>query len=89
MGKPQCRSLSKDYNHFASVSQEKMKEHFSSKAHNVCVKQEEYHAHNAITKSINEMNERHIASTCRVFSTVYSLAKRCRPFSDVKDEIEL
>ena len=35
------------------------------------------------------MNERYIASTCRVFITVYSLAKRCRPFSDIKDEIEL
>jgi len=35
------------------------------------------------------MNERYIASTCRVFNTVYSLAKRCRPFSDVENEIEL
>ena len=35
------------------------------------------------------MNERYTASTCRVFNTVYSLAKRCRPFSDVEDEIEL
>ena len=30
-----------------------------------------------------------LASTCIVFNTVYSLAKRCRPFSDIKDEIEL
>ena len=66
-----------------------MKEHFSSKAHKLCVKQEEYHACDAITKSIDKMNERYIASTCRVFNTVYSLAKRCRPFSDIKDEIEL
>ena len=35
------------------------------------------------------MNERYIASTCRVCNTVYRLAKRCRPFSDVEDEIEL
>ena len=35
------------------------------------------------------MNEGSIASTCRIFDTVYSLAKRCRPFSDIKDEIEL
>ena len=75
--------------HYASVSQEKMKEHFSSKAHKLCVKQEEYHACDAITKSIDKMNERYIASTCRVFNTVYSLAKRCRPFSDIKNEIEL
>ena len=68
----------------------KMKEHFSSKAHKLCVKQEEYHACDAITKSIDNINERYIASTCRVFNnTVYSLAKRCRPFSDIKNEIEL
>ena len=35
------------------------------------------------------MNERYIASTCRVFNTVYFLAKRCRPLSDIEDEIEL
>ena len=35
------------------------------------------------------MNERYIASTCRVFNKVYSLAKRYRPFSNIKDEIEL
>ena len=50
----------------------KMKEHFSSKAHSVCVKQQEDHAYDAITKSIDKMNERYIASTCRVFNTVYS-----------------
>jgi len=66
-----------------------MKEHFSSKAHRLCVKQEEYHASDAITKSIDKMNERYIASTCRVFNTVYTLAKRCRLFSDIEDEIEL
>ena len=53
----------------------KMKEHFLSKAHKLYVKQEEYHACDAITKSIDKMNERYIASTCRVFKTVYSLAK--------------
>jgi len=35
------------------------------------------------------MNERYIASPCRVFNTVYSWDKRCRPFSDTEDEIEL
>jgi len=35
------------------------------------------------------MNERYIASPCKVFNTVYSLDKRCRPFSDTEDEIEL
>ena len=66
-----------------------MKEHFSSKAHKLCLKQEEYHACVAFTKIIDKMNERYIASACRVFNTVYSLAKRCRRFSDIKDEIEL
>jgi len=32
---------------------------------------------------------RYIAFACRVFNTVYSLAKRCRAFSDIEDEIEL
>ena len=67
----------------------KMKEHFSSEAHKLCIKQEEYHTCDAITKSIDKINERYIASICRVFNTVDSLAKRCRPFSDVKDKIEL
>ena len=63
MGTLRCQSLRKDYNHYASVSQEKMKEHFSSKAHSVCVKQEKYHAYDAITKSIDKMNKRYSAST--------------------------
>ena len=67
----------------------KIKKHFSSKTHKLCVKQEQYHACDAIAKGIDKMNEGSIASTCRVFDTVYSLAKRCRPFSDIKDEIEL
>ena len=35
------------------------------------------------------MNERNIPPTNRVFNTVYSLAKRCRPFYDAEDAIEL
>ena len=66
-----------------------MKEHFSSKPHSLCAKQEEYHACDAITKSIDKMNEIYTAPTCRVFNTVYSLAKRSRPFSDIEDKIEL
>jgi len=42
-----------------------------------------------VTKSIDKMNERYIASPCKVFNTVYSLDKRCRPFFDTEDEIEL
>ena len=37
----------------------KIKEHFSSKAHKLRVKQGEYHACDAITKSIDKMNERY------------------------------
>ena len=67
----------------------KMREHFSSMTHSVCAKQEKYHAYDAITKSTDKMNEGYIASTCRVFNAVYSLAKRCRLFSNIKDEIKL
>ena len=59
------------------------------KEHTLCVKQEEYHACDAITKSIDKINGRCIASTGRVFNTVYSLTKRYRPFPDIKDEIKL
>ena len=38
-------------------------------------------------KNIDKINETYIAS--RIFNTVYSLAKRCRLFSDIKDEIGL
>ena len=71
------------------LSGKKTKEHFSSKAHKLCVKQEEYHACGAITKGIDKRNEGSIVSTCSVFNTVYCLADRCRPFSDIKDQSEL
>nr|XP_047132587.1 E3 SUMO-protein ligase KIAA1586-like [Hydra vulgaris] len=35
------------------------------------------------------MNEKFISSTTRIFNTVYSLAKRNRPFSDIESVIEL
>lgn len=35
------------------------------------------------------LNKKFINSTAKVFNTVYSLAKRNRPFSDLESEIEL
>ena len=67
----------------------KIKEHSSSKAHRLCVKQEEYHACDAIMKSIDIMNETYVALTCKVFNTVYSFSRSCMPFPDIKDEIDL
>ncbi|XP_070792218.1 E3 SUMO-protein ligase KIAA1586-like [Pituophis catenifer annectens] len=64
----------------------KMKEHFSSRAHNICkenIKQcEEVSIPNYI------MNEKFEQTTCRVFNTVYSLAQRSKPFSDIKEEMD-
>ena len=66
-----------------------MSEHFNSKVHNICVQQLKYRAADTITKCVDALNQKHAASTCRLFNTVYSLAKRSRPFSDIEDEIEL
>ena len=67
----------------------KMSEHFISRAHSMCVKHLQDCAEGAITKCMDELNQKHIGSTNRVFNTVYSLAKKGRPFSYVEDEIEL
>ena len=67
----------------------KMSEHFLSMAHSICVKRLQDCAEDAITKCIDKLNKKHVDTTNRVFNTVYSLAKRSRPFSDVEDEIEL
>ena len=66
-----------------------MKDHFTSKEHAICVNQVDACENDAITKSIDKANKKYIRSICKVFNTVYSLAKRSRPFSDVEDEIEL
>ncbi|XP_060543381.1 E3 SUMO-protein ligase KIAA1586-like [Pantherophis guttatus] len=65
----------------------KMKEHFSSKAHNIC-KENIKQGEEASTAKY-KMNEKYIQIICRVFNTVYSLAQRCKPFSDTEDEIEM
>ena len=67
----------------------KKKDHFTPKAHAICVNQVDACENDAITKNMDKANEKYIRSTCKVFKTVYSLAKRSRPFSDVEDEIEL
>uniref|UniRef100_A0A8C6XY64 Uncharacterized protein n=1 Tax=Naja naja TaxID=35670 RepID=A0A8C6XY64_NAJNA len=57
----------------------KLKEHFSCKQ---CEQ-------DVISKGLEKMTEKYLGSTCRVFSTVYSLAQTCRPFSYIEDLIEL
>ncbi|XP_063805906.1 E3 SUMO-protein ligase KIAA1586-like [Pseudophryne corroboree] len=67
----------------------KMKEHFSSKAHNICKDNFKIREQDTITNVVDTMNKKYFSTTCRVFNTVYSLSKRCKPFSDIEDEIEL
>ena len=67
----------------------KMNKHFLSKAHNICITNRKDHDNNSIKKCIDKLNDKYMDSTNRVFNTIYSLAKRNRPFSDVKDEIQL
>ena len=67
----------------------KINDHFASNAHAICINQVDACKNDAITKSIDEANEKYIRSTCKVFNTEYSLAKRSRPFSDVEDANEL
>ncbi|XP_034289079.1 E3 SUMO-protein ligase KIAA1586-like [Pantherophis guttatus] len=67
----------------------KMKENFSSKAHNIGKENLKQCEQDSVTKGIDKMNEKYLPTICRVFNTIYSLAKRCKPFSDVKKEIEV
>ena len=66
----------------------KMNLHFSSQVHHVCVKQLKDCSNNMV-KCIDNLNEKHMDSTIKVFNTVYSFAKRSRPFCDIEHEIEL
>ena len=67
----------------------KLKEHFSSNAHKIGVSQLLHREDDAITKCIDAMHHTEVASTCKIFNTIYSLAKRSRPFSDIEAVIEL
>lgn len=67
----------------------KMSEHFLSTAHSICVQRLQDCEEDPITKCMDKVDQKDIDSTNRVFNTVYSLAKRGRPFSDVEDEIDL
>ncbi|XP_058049298.1 E3 SUMO-protein ligase KIAA1586-like [Ahaetulla prasina] len=74
--------------HQASL-RKKMREHFVSKSHIICrdnVKQAEQEA---ITKAMDKIFETQFATTSRMFKTVYSLAKACRPISSIEELIEL
>ena len=66
----------------------KMNLHFSSQVHHVCVKQLKDCSNNML-KCIDNLNEKHMDSTIKVFNTVNSLAKRSCPFCDIEHEIEL
>ena len=53
----------------------KMNERFSSKSHNpslTCLKER---GDNKIVKTVDRLNEKYMCSTCRIFNTVYSIAK--------------
>ena len=89
MEKLQYFSFGKRYNSPASISSKKMKEHFSSKTHRICLEQLQHCANDQITKCMDALNQKRIQCTCRVFNTVYSLVKQNRPFSDIEDEVEL
>ena len=66
----------------------KMKDHFSSKTHRICLEQLQHRANDQITKCMDALNQKRIQSTCRVLNTVYSLVKQNRPFSDIEDAVE-
>ncbi|XP_013916028.1 PREDICTED: uncharacterized protein KIAA1586-like [Thamnophis sirtalis] len=65
----------------------KMKEHFSSKAHNIC--KEKIIEMEQASEAKCKTNEKNVQAACRVFNTVYSLAQRCKPISDIEGEIEV
>ena len=67
----------------------RMKEHFTSKAHEQVIEQLNSQKLNVITRCVQYVNDKEVSSTCKVFRTVYSLAKRNLPFSQVVGSIEL
>ncbi|XP_070599918.1 zinc finger and SCAN domain-containing protein 31-like isoform X2 [Erythrolamprus reginae] len=64
----------------------KMKEHFSSRAHNICKENIKQCEEASIAKY--KMKEKYEQITCTVFNTVYSLAEGYKPFSDIKHELD-
>ena len=67
----------------------KLNEHDKSIAHKKAVEILSAAEVKNIETAIDKLNARKIESTVRVFNTVYSLAKRNRPMSDITDEIDL
>ena len=57
--------------------------------HRICLEQLQHRANDQITKCMDELNQKHVQSTCRVFDTMYSLVKRNRPFFDIDNEVQL
>nr|XP_047141087.1 E3 SUMO-protein ligase KIAA1586-like [Hydra vulgaris] len=67
----------------------KMSEHFVSKAHKLAVEHAKILKKQTFTACIDKMNEKFISPTTTIFNTLYSLAKRNRPFSNKESVIEL
>ena len=62
----------------------KISEHFNSKVHNICLQQLKYRADDTITKCVDALNQKHAASTCRLFNTVYSWQSEAGHFQILK-----
>ena len=67
----------------------KMYEHFSSKAHNIAAAQSETRQTESLPTCVDNLTLQLNATTCAVFNSVYFLAKKCRPFSDIEDLVQL
>ena len=67
----------------------KMSEHFNSKSHNAIVNIINQSKKDVFVQFIDNLNEKSISATSKVFNTVYSLIKRNRPLSDLQSEVQL
>ena len=63
--------------------------HFNSQAHSEVLEHIKRLKKDTMPKCIIQLNERQISTTCKVFRTVYSIAKRNLPFAQVTKSIEL
>lgn len=85
------KSLSKGWKSFEIQVSEKDKktQQSKSRAHGIYLQYFNKRKYYLVRKVIDTMHGKSISTTAWVFNTVYSLAKRCKPFSDIEDEIEL
>ncbi|XP_070599993.1 E3 SUMO-protein ligase KIAA1586 homolog [Erythrolamprus reginae] len=97
--KMQCVHVSKEWKYFqiqptgrsreANLSslRKKMFEHFSSSAHNICKDTIKQHEEASLLEQ--KTKENYEQTVCRVFNTIYSLAQRCKPLTDIEGQIEV